>query len=305
MMTDMAPESPTMLSQLSAVCARIDAAFSSTIATIVDRSPAVFLAVLVLLVGWLLARLCRWVVRRLSLIGRVEAFSERIGLSPLLQQLKIGSLGELVGRLVSWSVILGAVMLAAEILGMTPVIHAIERLFAYLPTLLAALAVFTFGYWLAEKVRFVLTTMGEAMGFGGAKALGRILFVIILVFLSITALNVAGIDTSLITSNILIIVGSLFISFSIAYGFAARDILANILSGYYNKERLRPGQRVRIGDDEGVIERISGISVTLRRGDRTIHLPSKRLVSERVEVIDDHAADPVETADTESTPASR
>ncbi len=281
-----------MFSQASDMFARMEVAFGNMVATILDRSPSVILAVLVLVIGWAVARLCRWLMGRLSVIGRAEAFSDRIGLAPLLKQMKVGSVGDLIGRLVFWAVILGAVMLAADVLGMTPVINGIERLFSYLPRLLAAVAVFTFGYWLADKIRFVMTAMGEAMGFGGAKAIGRVLFVIILLFMSITALNVAGIDTSLITSNILIIVGSLFISFSIAYGFAARDILANILSGYYNKERLRAGQHVRIGEDEGVIEQITGISVTIRKGDRLIHLPSSRLVSERIEVLDPTTSGP-------------
>lgn len=275
-----------MISQVSDIIARIELAFGNMLQTLLDRSPTVLLAIVVLLAGWGVARLSRWVVRRLSVIGRVESFSDRVGLAPLLVQLKVGSIGDLIGLLVFWAVMLGAVMLAADVLGMTPVINGIEKLFGYLPNLLAAVGVFTFGYWLGDKLRFVLTAMGEAMGFAGAKAIGRILFVIILLFMSITALNVAGIDTSLITSNILIIVGSLFISFSIAYGFAAREILSNILSGYYNKDRLHAGQHVRIGPDEGVVERISGISVTIRNGDRLIHIPSSRLVSERIEIFD-------------------
>jgi small-conductance mechanosensitive channel len=275
-----------MISQVSDMLARIELAFGNMVQTLLDRSPSVLLAILVLLLGWGLARLSRWVVRRLSVIGRLESFSERVGLTPLLVQLKVRSIGDLIGLLVFWAVILGAVMVAAEVLGMAPVIRGIERLFGYLPKLLAAVAVFTFGYWLGDKLRFVLTAMGEAMGFTGAKAIGRILFVVILLFMSITALNVAGIDTTLITSNILIIVASLFISFSIAYGFAARDILSNILSGYYNKDRLQAGQYVRIGADEGVVERISGISITIRNGERLIHIPSSRLVTERIEVIE-------------------
>lgn len=276
-----------MISQASDMLTRIEQAFGNTLQMLVERSPSVILAIVVLLVGWGFARLCRWVVRRLSVIGRVEAFSQRVGLEPLLVQLKVGSVGNLIGLLVFWAVMLGSIMIAADVLGMSPVLHAIQSLFAYLPSLLAALAVFTFGYWLADKLRFVATAMGDAMGLAGGKAIGRILFVIIILFMSITALNVAGIDTSLITSNILIVVASLFISFSVAYGFAARDILANILSGYYNKDRLRAGQYIRIGSDEGVIERISGISVTIRNGDRLIHLPSSRLVSERIEVLDE------------------
>ncbi|MCB0764585.1 MAG: mechanosensitive ion channel [Flavobacteriales bacterium] len=276
-----------MLLKIRDLLSRIESALHRTLENLVEQLPLLLLAGTVILVGWGLARLLRWLVRRLTVIGRLEALSERLGLTPLLLRLKIKSVAHLIGGIVYWLAMLGTIMLAADVLGMQPVIRGLERMFAYLPSLIASLAVFIFGFWLADKARFVMGAMGEAMGLASGKAIGRILFVVILLFLTITALNVAGIDTSLITSNILIVVGSLFISFSIAYGFAARDILSNILSGYYNKDRLRPGQRIRIGDDEGIIVRISGISVTLRTRDRTVHLPSTRLVNERIEVLDD------------------
>lgn len=277
---------------IDGLIARVQGALNGTLNTLIDRSPTLLLAALVLLIGWLVARAMRWLIKRLSMVGRLERLAERTGFSKLLVRAGATSLGTLLGVIVFWSVMLGTVMLTAEVLGMTPVINGIERVFAYLPTLFAALAVFVFGFWLADKARFVMGSMGEAMGIGGGKVIGRILFVVILLYITITALNVAGVDTTLITSNILIVVGSLFVAFSIAYGFAARDILANILSSYYGKDRFTPGMRIRIGQDEGVITRIDSIRIALRCGDREVLIPTARLISERIEVLDQAAEQP-------------
>ena len=109
---------------------------------------------------------------------------------------------------------------------------------------------------------------------------------LIVVFTVITALNVAGIDTSLITANIQIIIAGLLLAFAISYGAASRTILTNILSSYYGKERFKPGMRIRIGEDEGLIERIDSISFTLRKEDREVMLPTSLLISERIEVLE-------------------
>lgn len=252
---------------------------------LVDKLPLLLLALVITTMGWLLAKFLGWGVKRLTIVARTEAFTRRTGLDQLLAQLRIPSIADLLGRLVYWAVMLSTVLLVADTLSLHALTKGVQSIFAYMPSLFASLAVFVFGFWLADKARFVMGAVGTSMGLEAGKTIGRILFAVILMFISITALNVAGIDTSLITSNILIVVGSLFISFSIAYGFAARDILSNILAGYYNKDRLRPGQLVRIGSDEGVVERISGISVVIRSGERTIHIPSTRLVTERIEVI--------------------
>ncbi|MBX2979398.1 MAG: hypothetical protein KF905_08895 [Flavobacteriales bacterium] len=253
---------------------------------ILEKLPLLLLAGLLVLLGWLVARGLRWLVARLAMVSRLETFLEKAGLNKVLHQLKVRSVGHLLGQVVYWAVMLGTVMLVAETLSLHAITEGIQRIFGYMPSLFASICVFLFGFWLADKARFVMGSVGAAMGMEAGKAMGRILFIIILLFISITALNVAGIDTTLITSNILIVVGSLFIAFSIAYGFAARDLLSNILAGYYNKERLKPGMRVRIGIDEGVVERVSGISVVLRVEGRMVHIPSSRLVVERVEIID-------------------
>ena len=174
---------------------------------------------------------------------------------------------------------------------LTGVTNAINALFAYLPTFFTAAAIFLVGLWGAELVKDAVATMMESVGLSGGKVLASVLFGVIVVFTSITALNMAGVDTTLITSNIIAVVGGLLLAFCIAYGFAARDILTNILSSYYGKDRFKPGMRVRIGADEGTIEKIDSISIAIRTSDKLVLLPTKHLISERIEILSESVED--------------
>ncbi|MCC6542341.1 MAG: hypothetical protein IT225_08990, partial [Flavobacteriales bacterium] len=48
-----------------------------------------------------------------------------------------------------------------------------------------------------------------------------------------------------------------------------------------------PGMRLRVGEDEGVVEQIDSIRLTLRKEDRLVLIPTNRLVTERIEVLDE------------------
>lgn len=263
---------------------RISQAFNDYLGTILHALPSVGAGILLLFIGWGLARLVRTLIQRIFRSTGLHGAAERSGLDRVLSRL--GGLTVVVSGLVYWLVQIFFVLASAEVMSLSIITDAIHRFFAYMPVLLTSVGIFVFGIWLAEKVQEVAIGFGGTIGLVGSKVLGRIFFVIILIFMSITALNMAGVDTTLITSNILLLVGGVLIAFSVAYGIASRDILTNILSSYYGKDRYRPGMHIRIGTDEGVIERIDSINVVIRTKDRVVMLPARYLVSERVEVLD-------------------
>lgn len=260
-------------------------AFNDYLGGIVARIPSVVSGLLVLLVGWLLAKAVRAVLRGILKRAGVDAMAERSGVDRVLGKLGVKKVSNLLAGVVYALVMLVFIVASAEVMSLRGVTGAINRLFAYLPTLATALVIFVGGLWGGELVKVRVATLMETVGLGGARMLSGVLFGIIVLFTSITALNVAGVDTTLITSNILIVMGGVLIAFAIAYGFAARDILTNILSSYYGKDRFKAGMRVRVGQDEGVIERIDSISITLRTADRLVLLPTRQLITERIEVL--------------------
>ena len=262
-------------------------AFDTHLSGIIASLPSLIGGVVVLLLGWLLAKFLRSLTGRLMKRMQVDAMAQRTGLDVVLGKLGGLELSGLIRGLVYAIVLLVFLLAAADVAGIGMITSAIERFFTYLPILLTALAILVMGLWVAEKARNGSAMMMASLGIGGGKVLSRVAFGLIALFAGITALNVAGIDTTLITSNILIILGAVCIAFAFAYGLASRDILTNILSSYYGKDRLQPGMRVRIGEDEGVIERIDAISITLGTRDRAVLLPCSMLVTHRIEVLDD------------------
>lgn len=263
---------------------RLPQAFDTYATKLIDRMPGILSGLLVLILGLLIARLVRWSVQRIG-ERTLDPLAKRSGLDIAIARFGGLSPSRLVAGLAWWFMIMLTILGASDVMGLHLVSQAMQRAFAFLPTLLTAVAILFLGIWGADKISKVISQIGNVMELSAGRIVGRILAVVTILFASITALNVAGVDTSLITTNIQIILAGLLLAFGVAYGFAARDVLSNILGSYYGNERFKPGMHVRVGEDEGVIERIDSVCITLRKDDRLVMIPSNRLVTERIEVI--------------------
>ncbi len=263
---------------------RIQLAFYTYFGGLMDHLPGILSGLVVILIGWLVAKLIRWLVERLG-NSTLDPLADRSGLNRAVGRLGGFSFGKIVAAITFWVILMVFVLAASDLMGMDLVGLAIQKVFAYVPTLFTALAIFVFGIWGGDKLNKVIVQLSNATGLVGGRIVARVLAAIAIIFASITALNVAGVDTTLITANIQIILAGLLLAFAVAYGFAARDILTNILGSYYGSERFKPGMHVRIAQDQGVIVRIDSVSMTLRCGDKEVLIPSGRLVTERIEVL--------------------
>ncbi len=269
---------------LSYFTERVSQAFNEYLGGILQSLPAIGAGLLLLLVGWGLARLLRLLVDRIFKKTGLHGAAERSGVDRVFGRL--GGISVVVSTLAYWLVQLFFILASAKVMDLAIITEAIHSFFSYVPVLLTSVGIFVFGVWLGERVQNLATNLSGSVGLIGGRILGRIFFAVIVLFMSITALNMAGVDTTLITSNILLLVGGILVAFSVAYGMASRDILANMLGSYYGKERFKPGMRLRIGADEGVIEKIDSVSIALRTSDRLVLLPTRQLMTERIEVLD-------------------
>jgi len=267
--------------------ASLSKAFEQYVVGIINGLPNVISGLIILLLGWLIAKGLRALVKNIVRRSGLDAAAERSGVLAVMGKVGVKSVSAFLSMLVYALVLLIFLVAAADAMHLDGVTRALDGLFAYLPTLFTALAIFLGGLWGAEKAKTMVATTMESMGLGGGKVLASVLFGVIVLFSSITALNLAGVDTTLITSNLVVVVAGILLAFSIAYGFAARDVLTNVLGSYYGKDRFRTGMRVRIGNDEGVIEKIDSVSISLRTTDRLVMIPTRQLVTERIEVLDD------------------
>ena len=112
------------------------------------------------------------------------------------------------------------------------------------------------------------------------------LLYLIAIIITITALNQAGIDTTIITNNLTLVLGSFLLAFAIAFGFGSKDVIQSLLFSFYSKRNFEIGQHIKVDDIKGQIESIDNICITLKTVKGKVVIPIKELVDKKVEIED-------------------
>ena len=107
---------------------------------------------------------------------------------------------------------------------------------------------------------------------------------VILAIISITALNQAGIDTEIITSNMNMIFGAFLVAFALAVGFGAKDVVADLMRAFYTRRLYEIGQKIKFKGIEGEIIAIEDISLVLKTKEGKLIIPIKEIVENQVEI---------------------
>jgi len=246
-----------------------------------------FVAMATLVIGWLLAKLIRFIVVKVLRSIHFDQLAEKLNIDSLFIRLNVKiKPSALLGKFVYWLILLVFIISSTEMLGWEIVSTEISKLIEFLPKLLFAMVFFVVGYYLAETIKKATYSATTSAGISGAKAISNIVFYVLIIFVSITALDQAGVDTTLITSNITLIIGGALLAFAIAYGFASRDILTNILASFYVKDKYKVGSKIKINEIQGVVEDADTLSITIITEDRRkLIIPIKKLISEEVEIL--------------------
>ncbi|WP_327011740.1 hypothetical protein OHA72_36860 [Dactylosporangium sp. NBC_01737] len=171
------------------------------------RSTAAFLPraiafIVILIVGYLLARLLRTAVDKLLERVGFDRLVERGGLKTALARSRYDASG-IVGQLVFYAVLLITLRIAFDVWGPNAVSTLITAVIAWLPRLFVAILIVVVAAAIASAVRDIVSnTLG---GFSYGRALANIASVFILGIGIIAALNQIGVATT-VTTPVLIAV---------------------------------------------------------------------------------------------------
>jgi small-conductance mechanosensitive channel len=256
--------------------------------SIFEALPAVLMALLIMLIGWLVARSLSYLVFKGIQLSRVEEWTGRaLGKDLKHQPDSKWSLAMMARKVIYFTVILLFAVFASETLGWQVVTQELSKLIAYLPRIFSAVVIFIVGLYIAGFVKQAIHAGVQSLSVQGSSVISAIVFYVIMTLVTITSLAQAGIDTGAVTANFVIIIGSIFLSFALAFGLGARDILRNMVAGLYTRKSFVVGQRILFADVEGTIESMESVNFILRVQGQKVSLPISRLLDEKVVIISD------------------
>lgn len=193
--------------------------------------PRLLGALLLLALGWLVARLVRSVLIRLLRALRVDVIAERVGIEDFLLRGGVRfTTVTLIAQIVYWGLFLVVALSTFNVLGVPVPASTIEQVAGYLPNVLVALIIVIFGSLLAQFARGALQTYLNNIGMEGAGAFATLAQAAILTFVVTLALGQLRIGGAVLVSAFQLAFGGLCLALALAFGLGGRDWAARILN---------------------------------------------------------------------------
>ncbi len=254
--------------------------------SIVGFLPQLLKGIAFLIFGWIFIKITLFIIKKALGFTNIDSLPEKLNVDEIFgnSSIKIQPTKVIVTS-IKWILIFIFIIVASELLGLRMVSEQLSNLIAYLPKLISALVIFAVGVYVANMVKKAVSSMFSSLELSGGNLVGNIIFYLIAIIVSVTALNQAGVNTDLITNNLSIIFASILAAFTISFGLGSRDIIKRLLFGYYSRKNLQVGNKIKTDSFEGVIESIDNISVVLSSENKTIIIPIKEIVDNKIEVI--------------------
>jgi len=248
--------------------------------------PNLLAAIVMLVLGYLLARLVKLVVRKgLDKLG-VNVLSERLKISESLKNMNItASVSELFGSLAFLFVLLAFILSAVETLGFERVSTSIDQLLFYLPKVFGAAIVLMAGLFIADLVRTGVRNASEGVGLDYAPALSKLSFGLVVVVTAMLAIDQLDIDIFLLSELVGIVLLSVGVAVALSLGLGSRDLSRHIVSGVYMRDLYQPGDVIEIGDSKGTVIEVGTVKslIELKNGSR-LSLSNESLLNQTVTI---------------------
>lgn len=247
--------------------------------------PKLTAAILVLFIGYLVARLIRSVARRVLEGIKIDRLADALNGIDILQSNNVSIRpSAMISKTLYFILMLLFTVAATDALGVAAITQLVSDLMNYLPALLSAAFIFLLGLFLSDMIKGIVVTTCDSLGMSSAKMIGNIAFYVIFLTVGVSALAQAKIDTHFISSNLTVLIAAPAFAFALGYGFAAKDLISNYLAGFYNKNKVRIGDDVRVMGTRGKVILIDNHSIILQTDDRATLVPLAKLTTEKVEV---------------------
>jgi Conserved TM helix len=211
-----------------------------SIRTSIDHGFSVFFAwvpraigfVVVLLIGYIVAKIVGNLVYRVTHRAGLDRTMHG-GTGGNIIQRAVPAPSRLLGKITFWAIFLGALSIAASVLGIKALTAFVGAVWAYIPNVIAALLIFLIaGAVAGAVVALVRRVMGDTALGKIAATLVPILVMTIATFMILEQLKIAP---GIVKITYTALVGAIALAAALAFGLGGREVAARMLEGAYQK----------------------------------------------------------------------
>ncbi len=200
----------------------------------------VLVVLLILLIGWLVARVIRTVVTRGLRMVKLDDLSDRIELDSLLEKGGIKySLSELIGIICYWLAMLISFVVAVNAIGLTVAADLLNRIVLYIPHVIAAIFIIILGMFASTALRNFVQTAATNAGLSQVNFLSKTVETLVLIFAIIMALQQLRIDTRLVELIVTVALASIGLGVALAFGLGCKELAGKMAAEFLEKFKTK------------------------------------------------------------------
>lgn len=263
-------------------------AISNMVANGIAFFPRLITGIVVLGMGWILARIIAAVVRRLAERIGFNKIIERTGVSEGLIKAEIKRpASELVALLIFWTIFLNFLLIGLESMGLDAAVLPLRNLIGYLPRFLAAMSTLVAGILLAQFLGRSTQAAMASMGIEFHQQLGQGVNALLMVMVVIVVLQQLGVDATILINIFTNVVSLVVAGLALAFGLGGRDVSRNVLAGFYAREQFSLGDVLEIDGVEGELTGIGTLNAEIVTPNGRLIIPNVRLTETAVQIKSD------------------
>jgi hypothetical protein len=192
--------------------------------------PVFFGAILVFILGVLVASAIGKVIERLVKVLRIDSAIEHLNINEKLKHIGIEiEFSVFLGKLVQWFLVLIFLMAATDILGLKQVTAYLNSIILYVPNIVVATIILTIAFILGGVSFKIVRGSTRAAGVMSATLLAMFIKWAIIIFGILAALIQLGIATSLVNTIFVGVVAAFSLAIGLAFGLGGKEEAALIL----------------------------------------------------------------------------
>ena len=226
----------------------IVAPISEMLTKLIGYLPTLIGALIILTVGWVIAKTLRRVVNRALEAIHFDKLADKAGITEILNKggLKTSAVG-VMSSLVYWLAIIMVLVIVVNALGLPQASSVLETLFAFIPNVISALFVLVVGMFLANFVSGIVRTAAGNASLPRPEMYSAASRWAIIICAGTISLRELGIATLLVTTTFNIILAGVCLALALAFGLGGRDAAAKYLEEWrqrHSEEKTRSKEEV-------------------------------------------------------------
>ena len=249
---------------------------------IIPNLQLIIQVIILLIVGYVAGKLGKVIITKiLSAVG-LKRITRRTWAESVIRITGYqGTIVELIGDIVKWIIYLVLLGVIIQTIGFPGVADIFTQTAAFMPRFIGAILIIVIGFIIADFFGKVFEEAGKKLfsdQIMGSLTGGVVRYSIAIIVI-IMSLSLIGIDSVSLTVMFAIILSG----FVAAVLIGTRNILPAFGSGMQMKDHIKVGDKIKIGEYSGIVEKIDPFSITIVSGKKSIIIPSKILSDSPIE----------------------